>query len=356
MNGEELADLVTNRDLAEYDIGPMEGSELFRVEQDRYLLVNKLLLKNLYFEWRSAFLLHHNVDQDKLSKLILLVNPNFLSAWSRRKQQIKNINYSQSESAFRDELKLCTLILTKHVKCEQAYVHRRWLLRTFSAFCDEQLIRDEIKLIVERLSVKVKANYYCWTYFNWLLQFLGRDSLVEFSKPSGFVNVLFMNPSDNCVFHSRLQLIKSIVQTGSIQQLLVDEFKLIDELIVRFPNYSTVWNYSKYFLIFVRQEQLIQKCSLTIDILSAVLNESLKKNIGLVFFKLNESEVNSLLDFDITGLLDTFDYLVKRQLFISKILLKLLTSDNEFSNIESLQRSFTCFIEKFLINPKNSTK
>lgn len=346
-SADDLVNVISNKEIIEYDIQPIIDSDaLFRVEQDRYLLINKLRLKELYFKWRSEFLLKPN-DLDKQSKLILLVNPNFLSAWSKRKEI-----FAKSTASFNEELKFNTLILSKNVKCEQAYVHRRWLIRTRyrSENIEKNLIDSEINLIVSCLAPKVKANYYCWTYFNWLAQFYDLECLLDYTV-NKFVNVLFLNPSDYCVFHSRLNLLKLIFDCETLnreqfERLVINEIKLIDEILLRFAVYSTVWNYSRYFFLLLQKPIRKFDPCLDVDSLSKELSSDFVKQVKNVFFRLNDSEIN-LDKINIDN--HVFDYLIKREISIADFILKLYrTKEEEFSKIQQHHSNYLKFIERFL--------
>lgn len=364
---EKLVEALSSGALIEYDIQPMMGSpdELFRIEQEKYLLVNKLLLKNLYFKWRGEFLaqheqrvLHTSVSLDQLSRLILIVNPNLLSAWSYRKHQLIS---RKNDDLVTSELSFCRLVLMKHVKCESAYVHRRWLVRR--TICggrsvDCNLVLSELKLVVECLAPKIKSNYYCWTYFIWLLQLLDASSLVDYANAHFTSNALLTNPSDFCVLNARLQLLKNIFEKTKnsdqqLAQLVVDELTTIDDILIRCAAYSTTWNYTKYFYLFLNQNtEVISSVlgSLDIDKLDNELTQRFLKNLKGYFCKLDENEIKNLdLRVDNSESQVCLKYLLLRQLMIARVVVRLYESDEKYDKIRNLEENFRKFFHKFLI-------
>lgn len=371
---EKLVEALRSGALVEYDIQPMMDSpdELFRIEQEKYLLVNKLLLKNLYFKWRGEFLaqqehriLHTSVSLDELSRLILIVNPNLLSAWSYRKHQlmISRKNDESNDHLVTSELSFCRLVLMKHVKCEPAYVHRRWLVRRTicdgggGGLVDRNLVLSELKLVVECLAPKIKSNYYCWTYFIWLLQLLDASSLVDYAHAHFTANALLTNPSDFCVFNARLQLLKNIFEktknsSQQLAQLVVDELATIDDILIRCAAYSTTWNYTKYFYLFLNQNtQIISLVlgSLDIDKLDNELTQRFLKNLNGYFCKLDPNEIKNL-DLRVEhSESQVVKYMLLRQLMIARVIVKLYESNEKYDKIRNLEENFRKFFQKFLI-------
>ena len=107
----------------------------------------------------------------------------------------------------------------KHFKCEQAYVHRRWLIRKlqFTSNNTESIdtyFLNETRFIYGTLSKKIKANYYCWTYLNWILEYLLQNEsnlskncdTIILDALNNIEKLLYMNPSDFCIHHTRLNM------------------------------------------------------------------------------------------------------------------------------------------------------
>lgn len=361
-----------NKEIYEYDTEIIPDKDtILKLVENHYLLINKLVLKDFYFYWRKKYFSMNSNEIDMASLLILLINPNFSSAWSKRKNiLIESLN----EDQFRKELKLNRLILVKHFKCEQAFVHRRWLIKQLIKnkiminYVENELLTSEIEFLVYNLSTKIKSNYYLWTYFNWLVEYLleiqkknyllNSTNLHEIymNYLNEFKDILYKNPSDFCVFHSRLNLLRLLFEFRKnddfLFKLISEELELVDDLILRFANFQTVWNYSKYFLLFIKSNL---KCfrlvfnNHSISILISGLNLKLNDNIQLLFFKIINNKDYFILNSNVeeTCLIDA---LVKRQVSIGKNLSSLyqLENNENLLNINKNSDNFIQFSNKFI--------
>jgi len=87
--GRALIEVALNNvtELFEYDTQIVEKEIIFQVVDDHYLLLNKIYMKDFYFYWQRRFIEDSKIDGliGLKSFCILMVNPNFASAWSRRK-------------------------------------------------------------------------------------------------------------------------------------------------------------------------------------------------------------------------------------------------------------------------------
>lgn len=356
--------------ILEYDIQPTENECLYLIEQNHYLLINKLKVKEFYFFYRQKVL---NFDLkrfdcassfehlDTITKTVLLVNPNLSTAWSKRKYMLtcRNVEYSKS-----NEIQFLNLILLKNFKCEQAYMHRRWVLkRVFSDSSFEiDFVNDELQFLVDRLSKKIKSNYYLWTYFNWFILFVfGKcESLfIEYFYnylKTKFTDVLYMNPSDFCFFNSRLNLIRTIYSNYDCV-LIADELKIIDELLIRFSAYMTVWNYAKYFLIFLKQtcSEKIPSSSNIVNVHDFFrrINQHFNTTIKTVHFKTNKTFEESANYEQFVSNREFITIIIRRQIEVSEFIFKICKQEqmhNEMSKIENLSISFNDYLKKFLLN------
>jgi hypothetical protein len=396
LNGIRVIELINegltdkNKTVLEYDFGILDESTFFKVEQAHYLLLNKLKLKQFYFHWREKyFSFVNNPDWtknqsdslDQLTKCVLLVNPNFASAWSKRKhlllQQSENMNKESPEfvTAFNHELEFNRLILLKHFKCEQAFMHRRWILRHAHQTTDyeriAQLLQKEIDFIINDLAVKIKSNYYCWSYLNWLLERF-QPTKIESNLSDVYLSCLtvklekliLLNPSDFSILHTRLNTVKIAINSeiNLPASFLLDEIRLNEELIVRYPHYSTAWNYSKYFLM-ILESSGESSGSLRTQIQNLVnsngmrlLNESLAGNLKSVYFKaaveLIDSRVKIISDETPLGStsVDLVGFLKRRNVFLAKLVRDLCEScgHESLTAVNQCSQSFDQFLDKFV--------
>lgn len=84
--------LNPSQKIYEYDTQVIDKSIIFQLVDRHYLLVNKFYLKEFYSYWQTSFVNGSRDNSDLMSFCILLVNPNFASAWSCRKTTVM-VNY-----------------------------------------------------------------------------------------------------------------------------------------------------------------------------------------------------------------------------------------------------------------------
>ncbi len=73
----------------EYDTQVIDKSTILQLVDTHYLLLNKVFIKEFYLYWQKMFVSGSKEQSDDLKSFcLLLVNPNFASAWSRRKSLI----------------------------------------------------------------------------------------------------------------------------------------------------------------------------------------------------------------------------------------------------------------------------
>lgn len=352
INGRELINLINERisnenlylKLHEYEIFPIldEPRKFFNLAEERYLLINKLMCKEFYFFWKNKYLESNfncsSITKEEIdinTKCILLINPNFASAWSRRKEI--------TTSDLKSELEFNRLVLTKHFKCEQAYIHRRWLIRKIlysSAIFPTVLASQEINLVIEFLSPKAKSNYYCWSYLTWFLDIIFKNG-ANFLIISNLIDqnerletLLYKNPSDNCVFHFRLEyLFKYFLKINPLNfEKILNEISLIIDLILRFPQFSTTWNYGKYFLHYIKPFLIdFKHTEQLVDNLKNIINEKIQ-----IIYPKNSLEIDL-----------TYNHSLKDLIIRFSILCYLLNENNNQNSIQKYSKNFSQFIKIF---------
>lgn len=115
---------LIDEQIDEYDFQLIEdASVLLKIEQKKYLLINKIFIKKIYIHWRDVYFLSSKtkIDQETSSLIVLLLNPNFSSAWSIRKRLVEK-EVDAANVVLKNELELNRIILLKNFKCEQAFV------------------------------------------------------------------------------------------------------------------------------------------------------------------------------------------------------------------------------------------
>ena len=156
---------------------------------------------------------------------------------------------------------------------------------------------------------------------------------------SEFRVILYLSPSDYSVFHSRLTLIKMLKKTLASKLSLWDEFvlkefELIDDLLLRYPFYTTTWNYCKYFLLITKLEENSLNFKET-------LNKELNKSLENLFFKQNCTQFYLVEN----------ESLIKRYINLAETIATLFKLDNRehFMYVEKLSQNFIQFLNKFVL-------
>ena len=364
----KLVEPIVSGRIEEYDIASLEDDKtLLIVEQDRYLLINKKHLKGLYLHWRTKFLGIKDRNDPANSMLqtasvvLLIIHPHFASAWSMRKCMISDqLAHSTGNESSRQvlarELDFNKLLLLKHFKCEQAYIHRRWLTRKLLGYLDQpesvfDLFQSEVDLVIVKLVPKIKSNYYCWTYLNWLLTILdvsgsnNRQIDTYMSLLDRFQKLAFLMPSDNCLFHARLNLIITIcskAQDATLfdRTIVPNELLFLDDLLVRYPFYLTFWNYRKYFLLLVKRHSNLDLLELDLDKMRTNLSESLAFQTDTVKPEFDHGVVDG----------DLFRFLYDRDKRLAKYISETYEglAHERLEDIKAYALKYEQFLEKFV--------
>lgn len=288
----EIINLILNESIKEFDFMQFnDNSNSNYIIDNNCLLINKDIVKKSYLEARNFLLEYDNLNEysNKLTIFLLIINPNLHTAWSKRKELLNN-----DYGLFEKEIKLNNLVLFKHPKCEQAFMHRRWLQRklalTFESSNFKTFMKNEVEFIY-KIAKKVKSNYYCWTYLNWILteyqDKFNSDDLIKILEENK--DVLYTSVSDNCVYHFRLNLLSIILSRNShILKLVSEEIFLMDDLVFRYPNYETIWNYRKYFLVILEKQRSLNNFG------THILVDTIANNFNFIYINNDLFKTTSL--------------------------------------------------------------
>uniref|UniRef100_A0A8C5P1G9 Protein prenyltransferase alpha subunit repeat containing 1 n=1 Tax=Jaculus jaculus TaxID=51337 RepID=A0A8C5P1G9_JACJA len=228
---------------------------------------------------------------------LLLLNPDFTTAWNVRKELI----LSGTLSPIKD-LHLGKLALTKFPKSPETWIHRRWVLQqliqetslpsfvtkgnlgTIPAERTQRLLREEMEVCGEAAG-RYPSNYNAWSHRIWVLQHLAKlDTKILLDELSATKLWASMHVSDHSGFHYRQFLLKSLIsQTvmdsfvseqnslGSepkyeeeaasteesrinLPHLLEEEVEFCTDLIDSYPGHETLWCHRRH--VFYLQHHL----------------------------------------------------------------------------------------------------
>ncbi|XP_028658169.1 protein prenyltransferase alpha subunit repeat-containing protein 1 [Erpetoichthys calabaricus] len=245
---------------------------------------NKLLLFRQRKQW---------FDRDALIDItctLLLLNPDFTTAWNVRKELIQFGALSPEK-----DLYLGKLALTKFPKSPETWIHRRWVLkRLLQEHCPhsslakdqnrdvttaqsakyQEILHDELKVCTDAAG-RYPSNYNAWSHRIWVLQNMAEeDSKIIYDELCSSKYWVSMHISDHSGFHYRQFLFKSLIrrsnfildktvsapslptdhcaslpkeessseiQTWSLQGLFDEELDLCNDLIESYPGHEALW-------------------------------------------------------------------------------------------------------------------
>ncbi|KAM4808556.1 protein prenyltransferase alpha subunit repeat-containing protein 1 [Rhinophrynus dorsalis] len=254
---------------------------------------NKLLL------YRQKKIWLHRDELIDVTCTLLLLNPDFTTAWNVRKELIQ----SGALNPVKD-LQLGKLALTKFPKSPETWIHRRWVLQRLlqdhsvltvvskDATCPDPgerihgLVQEEMHVCCEAAG-RYPSNYNSWSHRIWVLQHLGKLNLKllvdELSSTKHWVS---MHVSDHSGFHYRQFLLKSLLartlkdaesgvanlfaneqnvglpreeegswepSTLDLPHLLEEEMELNRDLIESYPGHETLWCHRRQIFNLVHQ-------------------------------------------------------------------------------------------------------
>ncbi|CAN1246928.1 Protein prenyltransferase alpha subunit repeat-containing protein 1-B (Fragment) [Linum grandiflorum] len=198
----------------------------------------------------------------KHSKALLLLSPDFGTAWNSRKLIASK---KQQASMFIDELRLSALVLSYSPKSEQAWCHRRWVVKNLAAKCSTlpEILEEESDL-VEKIAERSKMNYRAWNHRCWLVSYMDKEQVLQqLKKSKGWAA---LNVADNSCFHYRMRLIIRILEDCCRKQeegccdscvevywLWQEELEWNEELIKRYLGREALWLYRRFLsLLWIR--------------------------------------------------------------------------------------------------------
>lgn len=257
---------------------------------------NKLLLYRQKKLW---------LNRDELIDVtctLLLLNPDFATAWNVRKELIQSGVLNPVK-----DLQLGKLALTKFPKSPETWIHRRWILQrllqehicpsvTSKEGASHTLTEQVQGIVQEEMNVcgeaagRYPSNYNSWSHRIWVLQHLGKLNIKllidELSSTKQWVST---HVSDHSGFHYRQFLLKCLLakaQTDSdnsavsvspclpreeegprldVPILIEEEMELSRDLIESYPGHEALWCHRRQILGLIHQLHNEQSSSSTVQ-------------------------------------------------------------------------------------------
>ena len=210
---------------------------------------NKLLNPSKSNGISTVKLLDETVDE--LSRVLVLLNPDFSTAWNRRKQLLVNGQLDPKQ-----ELYLSKLILKRKPKSPESITYRQFVIK--KCFLDHlhsdalmKLLEDELVTALE-IASSYRCNYYAWTYRSWLFeQIVSLTSQNEafFNKELSQMHTwIEQNISDYSGYHYLHQIrLKQLTQNSQlINQVINDEMQFCQSLLTLYPTQEALNLHRKF--------------------------------------------------------------------------------------------------------------
>ncbi|KAJ3703850.1 hypothetical protein LUZ61_007555 [Rhynchospora tenuis] len=206
-------------------------------------------------EGSSEELLDSEKDLSRHSKVLVILSPNFPTAWNSRKLVLSKQN---DLILFLNELQLSTLILSYAPKSECAWSHRRWIFKRIAErfHIPEGIIRNESDL-VKKICEKFKMNYRAWNHWCWIVNYMTTQQVLDELNTSR--KWAEQHVSDNSCFHFRRCLLvraleissetdkgASLYEKSHICAILEGELKWNEVLIRRYVGREALWMHRRF--------------------------------------------------------------------------------------------------------------
>ncbi|KAE8633058.1 hypothetical protein XENTR_v10001762 [Xenopus tropicalis] len=263
---------------------------------------NKLLLYRQKKLW---------LNRDELIDVtctLLLLNPDFTTAWNVRKELIQSGTLNPVK-----DLQLGKLALTKFPKSPETWIHRRWVLQRLvqelvvaavvgkdathpeTSERIQAIVQEEMHVCCEAAG-RYPSNYNSWSHRIWVVQHLGNlNAKLLIDELSSTKHWVSMHVSDHSGFHYRQFLLKSLLSktlkdSDNVTELLVneenlclpreeeanwnqicfdlpflleEEMELNRELVDSYPGHETLWCHRRQIFNVIHQLLLEQSQSAT---------------------------------------------------------------------------------------------
>ena len=181
--------------------------------------------------------------KDDLSKVLILLNPGYTTAWNRRRQLLVERTLDPN-----DELNLSHLILKRKPKSPESITYRqtiidRCLAVKLSSSELRKLLENELTIALE-IASSYRSNYYAWTYRLWLLERM--ISLMACMERSEFIereverirSWVEHNVSDSSGYHylRQLRLMQIASDISLLDGIINYEQQFVEKLLQVYPN------------------------------------------------------------------------------------------------------------------------
>ena len=209
-------------------------------------------LSERIFDLRPSIENGENLDDVfKLTSEILLMNPDFYTAWNiRREALLKCVEQDpdSTQQVMRNELTFTLDCLKKNEKSYSVWQHRIWCLSKMP----ESEYQSEISLCNNFLN-KDERNFHCWDYRSYISDLAKMDIETEFRFTTDKIKSNFSNFS---AWHRRHKLLlrglslpeDECPESCNLKKIWKDEYNLILNAIYTDPSDQSAWLYHNWLV------------------------------------------------------------------------------------------------------------
>lgn len=235
--------LRKNADIESFDV--IEGPECTDNRSPIYIVENNLAIELwcVPLVYPSSCTQLQSIPQKAAvaSNFLLLVNPEFQSAWNVRKKL-----YLQHVLSFQEEMLLTQLALSRKPKNADALLHRKWVLmqeiNTLTTERRQSLLHSELSLC-DTLSGKYFSNYNAWDYRRYLMHhYVEAAPLIienELQRSKEFIQA---HVSD----YSGISYRQYILLRVNSKPLYAAELQSVSDLICTFQGHEALWMHRRF--------------------------------------------------------------------------------------------------------------
>lgn len=266
--------------------------------KEREKAYNYRRLSDKLFDTRHELGTRDNLDEFfKLTSELLLINPDFYTAWNiRREALLANLANLQSDaeikSMWKAELDFTVDCLRKNEKSYSVWQHRIWILAQLP-----QSKYDEEILLCNSLLAKDERNFHCWDYRNYICDIAQEDLEKELDFTTDKIRSNFSNFS---AWHRRHKLLLRALAlrdgerppSCDLKLIWPAEYRTILDAVFTDPSDQSPWLYHNWLvrnnLGNLKQEHL-DKLQVLMDVEPD--NRWIKQAVELVKSSLADSDV-----------------------------------------------------------------
>lgn len=136
-----------------------------------------VIARKIFFQYMRDCPPNKSVDLRNATAVILLMDPEHLTAANARKRLIQKLQkdpQADLEASLRKELHFVDSYLTsrlhRHTKSPTLWSHRRWVLEVCKSIQMEYDIQQDLTSVILIAAERHPRNYYAWSHLRWLVQ------------------------------------------------------------------------------------------------------------------------------------------------------------------------------------------